>query len=120
MNPDTMPYIRIELAGFKQQVVRMLTDHNNEINGMIREEVESRLTSDWVAKNVEIAVKSLIRFVIEDAVATRDVKKMIHAFIIRKIEEALCGEGKQQNMRDMPTLPLQGTRQDVPPSKTPG
>ena len=88
---SSMPIIKIEMEGIRQQVGSMIADHNNEINEMVQDALKQTLNEEWVRiqiqENVNKCVKSAISNLSDNYVLKSAVECTIAASLTKMMKE---------------------------------
>lgn len=55
------PILKIELEGLKASVCQHLGQHNEAINGLVKESLDKTMTEEWVKTEIQKAVDETVR-----------------------------------------------------------
>ncbi len=83
------PVLRIELEGLKQNIATMFNQNNDELNKMVIETIENKLTAEWVQAEINSAVEYCIRNAIKEVSGNWKLQAAITELISENIEKLI-------------------------------
>jgi hypothetical protein len=85
-----LPIIKLELDRVRESVSFMLSDHNKELNGYVKQSIDKCLNEEWVMHEIDMAVTASIRKAItslsEDYTLQRVICNAVSDVIAKKFE----------------------------------
>lgn len=84
-----IPYFRIELEGFKANVMHALARHNEDLAKLIQQRLDESMSQEWVLAEIDTAVTKAIRNAIENMCNNRDVARALEDIMAKTVVEAI-------------------------------
>ena len=84
-----IPTIKIELENLKQSVQHCFVDYNNELNDLIIETLNDRLTESWVREEINKVVTKCLKSAIANIAGNYQLEKALSDLIAKSVAD-LC------------------------------
>ena len=81
------PIIKFELEGLKNTVMQYMGAHHDEVNEMVKHQLETTLTEDWVKFEIEAAVHETVK----EAIKSIGSKWQVRSAVEDALEETISG-----------------------------